>query len=132
MTTRVARCACGALSATCTGEPVRRSVCHCLDCQRRTGAPFAFNATFREDQVRIDGESAVFTRTSEEGFWGRFHFCPRCGSNVHYEIERRPGMVSIPVGAFADPSFPEPTVSVYDERRHPWLRIETDPPIRQE
>ena len=132
MTTRVARCACGGLSATCTGEPVRRSICHCLDCQRRTGAPFAFNATFREDQVRIEGESSVFTRTSEEGFWARFYFCPRCGSNVHYAIERRPGMVSIPVGAFADPSFPEPTVSVYDERGHKWLRIETDQPVQRE
>ena len=36
----------------------------------------------------------------------------------------------MPVGVFADPSFPPPTVSVYDSRRHPWIAlppgVETD------
>ena len=26
-------------------------------------------------------------------------------------------------GAFGDPSFPAPQVSVYDCRRHPWVRL---------
>jgi hypothetical protein len=38
-------------------------------------------------------------------------------------------MVTIPVGAFADPAFPEPTVAVHDERRHPWLRFDTSRPL---
>lgn len=36
MTTRQASCSCGQLRLTCAGEPVRISVCHCLECQRRT------------------------------------------------------------------------------------------------
>jgi hypothetical protein len=28
---------------------------------------------------------------------------------------------AVPLGAFADPSFPPPTVSVYGSRRHPWV-----------
>jgi hypothetical protein len=31
--------------------------------------------------------------------------------------------VAIPVGAFADPSFPAPTVSVYEERMHGWVQL---------
>jgi hypothetical protein len=27
------------------------------------------------------------------------------------------------VGAFADPDFPAPRVSVYDCRRHPWVQL---------
>ena len=38
-----------------------------------------------------------------------------------YEIERRPGMIPVPAGAFADPTFPPPTIEVYEERRCPWL-----------
>ena len=38
MTTRRAACNCGQLSLTAEGEPVRISMCHCLECQRRTGA----------------------------------------------------------------------------------------------
>ena len=50
----------------------------------------------------------------------RRRFCPQCGDTVFSEIERRPGMISIPAGTFADPAFPSPT-EVYDERRCPWL-----------
>ena len=121
MTTREARCSCGALTVTAVGDPVRNSVCHCLDCKRRTGGAFSWNATFAEDQVTIGGESASYSRTSDEGFWARHHFCPTCGTSPFYAIERRPGMISIPVGAFADPDFPAPTVEVYGERRCPWL-----------
>jgi hypothetical protein len=31
--------------------------------------------------------------------------------------------VSVAVGAFADPDFPPPRVSVYDIRRHPWVQL---------
>jgi hypothetical protein len=127
---REARCSCGALRASCRGEPVRRSICHCLECQRRTGAPFGLNATFAAEQVEISGERTAYTRRSDEGFWVRTSFCPVCGSTVFYEIERRPGMVTIPVGAFADPAFPEPTVAIYDDRRHPWLRFDTSTPLQ--
>ena len=44
MTTRTATCRCGQLRAECQGEPVRVSVCHCLDCQKRTGSVFAAQA----------------------------------------------------------------------------------------
>lgn len=132
MTDRIAECSCGALKAVCMGEPVRRSMCHCLNCQRRTGSAFSLNATFPVDQVRIEGETRTFERISDEGYWGRFRFCPQCGVTVFYEIERRPGMVTIPVGTFADPAFPEPLVSVYENRRHPWLRFETNEPLERD
>ena len=59
MTSRTASCRCGRLSATCTGDPVRISVCHCLDCQRRSGSSFAAQARFPVHQVTIVGESAT-------------------------------------------------------------------------
>src|SRR6185295_9046576 len=34
MMTRRATCSCGQLRVTCTGEPVRLSMCHCLECQK--------------------------------------------------------------------------------------------------
>jgi hypothetical protein len=121
MTTRVARCACGALSARAEGDPVRLSLCHCLDCKRRTGSAFGWNATYDADQVEIVGAYRSFTRGSDDGFWVRNHFCDTCGAGLFYEIERRPGMISIAAGAFADPDFPPPRIEVYEERRCAWL-----------
>lgn len=131
-TERIAACSCGSLTATCRGEPVRVSVCHCLDCRRRSGSVFSSNATFAADQVSTAGAFSTFTRSSDEGRWARFNFCPTCGATVFYEIEVRPGMITVPVGAFADPGFPEPHAEVYGGRRSPWVRIEPDGPIHRD
>ncbi len=54
MTTRRAACSCGQLALTIEGEPVRVSMCHCYECQRRTGAVISNQARFRprEDHLR--------------------------------------------------------------------------------
>lgn len=121
MTIRTASCPCGGLRAAATGDPARISVCHCLDCKRRSGSAFAWTATYAADRVEVSGDQATWERRSDHGRWARFHFCRTCGATVAYEIEVRPGMISIPAGGFADPQFPAPTIEVYEERRCPWL-----------
>jgi hypothetical protein len=37
-----------------------------------------------------------------------------------------PELVAVPIGAFADPAFPQPRVSVYESRRHPWVHVPED------
>jgi hypothetical protein len=124
VSTRVARCSCGQVSATCTGEPVRISVCHCLACQRRTGSAFGVQARYDPARVQISGESRVWERRADDDGEGRtYRFCPECGATVYYTFENAPDIVVIPVGAFADPGFPAPSRFVYGERRHPWLTI---------
>ena len=123
MTDRRASCSCGKLSVQTRGEPVRISVCHCLACQQRTGSAFGVQARFPEDAVSIEGESREFARTGDEGTTARFHFCPDCGAIAFWRMDAIPGFVTVPVGAFADPAFPEPKVSVYGVRQHPWVRL---------
>jgi hypothetical protein len=120
----LATCSCGQLSATCNGDPVRVSVCHCLACQKRTGSIFGAQARFPEDRVTIAGASTEYTRTGDSGGHITFRFCPRCGTTLCWTIDALPGFVAIALGAFADPSFQAPTVSVYETRRHPWCAIE--------
>lgn len=124
LTTRTASCRCGHFKATVTGEPVRVSVCHCLACQRRSGSAFSAQARWPADQVAIEGQSKSWTRTADSGNTITYHFCPECGSTVHYSIAGKfEGMIAIPVGAFADPDFPAPRFSVWEKRKHPWVEI---------
>jgi hypothetical protein len=123
MTTRRAACCCGQLAVTCTGEPVRVSMCHCLECQRRTGSVFGAQARFRSEDVVIEGRSTTFVRVGDEGGRAEFHFCPVCGSTVYYVFEGAPELTAVTVGAFADPSFPAPVFSVYEERKHAWVAV---------
>ncbi len=121
MSHRLAACSCGQLTVEVAGEPQRVSICHCLACQRRTGSAFGQQARYAREQVSVRGESSVYLRPGDEGPGSRFHFCPHCGATVWYEPIALPDCIAIPVGAFADPAFPAPTVSVYEERMHRWV-----------
>jgi hypothetical protein len=118
---RIAHCCCGSLRVEATGEPTIVGVCHCRECQRRTGAPFGLNAYFEKTQVRAEGASTAYVRDGQEGRKVRFHFCPACGTTVYCEADYRPDHIGIPVGTFADPSFPAPTRSIWEETRHSWV-----------
>jgi hypothetical protein len=97
-------------------------MCHCLACQRRTGSAFGIQARFPSDRVHVAGRFSDYVRLADEGGEERtFHFCPDCGGTVFYSTGDAPDVIAVPVGAFADPSFPPPTVSVYESRRHPWV-----------
>jgi hypothetical protein len=105
VSTRHAACSCEQLRLTVEGEAVRVSICHCLACQRRTGSVFGVQARFDAEQVTTEGTSRQYIRVSDEGEKrATFHFCPDCGATVFYTTEATPGIVAIPVGAFADPS----------------------------
>ena len=122
MTTRRAACNCGELEIACEGEPVRVSMCHCLECQRRTGSAFSNQAWFSQQQITsISGNPTQFTRRSDAGRSVTFRFCPKCGSTVCWEAEAFHGHVAVAVGSFADPSFPAPAFSGWEARRHHWL-----------
>ncbi len=123
MHAREAACSCGQLRLTAEGDPVRISMCHCLACQRRTGSAFGIQARFTADRVRVAGRYADYVRISDWGEERTFHFCPDCGATIFYTTATAPDVVAVPVGAFADPSFSPPTVSVYESRRHPWLSV---------
>jgi hypothetical protein len=125
MPEREAACSCGQLTAIVTGDPVRVSVCHCLACQRRTGSAFGLQARFAAAAVRTRGQAREYVRVSDDGEARHFFFCPECGATVYYRLPAEPEVVAIPVGAFADPSFPPPRRSVYDSRAHPWVSVPT-------
>jgi hypothetical protein len=124
MTMRIAACACGQLTVTCQGEPLIVSLCHCLACQRRTGSIFGVAGLFPRDRVTVAGTMRDFTRPSDSGFDVTHHFCPDCGSTVWWEPKRRPDLVAVASGAFADPHFPAPTQSVNEGHRHSWIGFE--------
>jgi hypothetical protein len=125
MATREAACHCGQLRLEVEGEPFAVSICNCLACQRRTGSAFGMQAAFRPDQVEIAGRYSDYARISDEADRKEhvFHFCPECGSQVFYTEPTEPDFIVVSVGSFADPTFPAPTESGYDSRRHPWIEL---------
>jgi len=101
-TERIARCHCGQFSVRTVGEPVRVAQCHCRDCQRRTGSSYNLGAVFEASDVELLGEYRTYRRSGDSGLEIEFHFCPQCGSSVHWIY----GEVHVvAAGCYADPGF---------------------------
>ena len=122
MSSRTASCSCGQLRIRVEGEPRGVGVCHCLACQQRTGSVFAALAGFYAP-FEVFGNATEYVRVGDQGAKFIFRFCPVCGTTVFHTEVGEDGTVSVAVGAFSDPNFPLPTVSVYDSRRHPWVQL---------
>jgi hypothetical protein len=138
--TRVASCNCGQLRVTTKGpDPDRVVMCNCFLCQKQTGSPFSLQARFPNEQVTIKGKSKAWvfpingakptpyrTCAGSDGITDSAadvvtsHFCPECGSTVYYFRKSDPARTGVRVGAFADPTFPPPMGSGFEEYKHPW------------
>jgi hypothetical protein len=80
-------------------------------------------ARWPKGQVDITGGYSEYVRISDAGEERTFRFCPDCGATVFWTTEGWMDTIAVPIGAFADPSFPQPTVSVWESQRYPWLPL---------
>ena len=109
-------CLCGAVRYRVKAEPVRASICHCRNCQRRTGSAFGIGAYFKEADVEIHGQLKTYEyRSDESGRWLRTEFCPTCGNTVTWTAEALSGLRAIAGGSFDDPDW-------LKIDRHGWTR----------
>jgi hypothetical protein len=122
--TRIAHCCCGSLRAETTGEPAFAAACHCMECQRRTGAPFGVSTYFAKEQVRTKGPSKIYVRGSDSGREIELHFCPNCGSTVFWYSEVVRTVSASPLARSLTARCPGRKFSVWETARHPWVTFD--------
>jgi len=69
------------------------------------------------------GDSLTYARKGASGGNVECVFCPQCGSTVSTVLELLPDLIGVPVGCFADPTFPEPKVAAWCESKLEWIRF---------
>jgi hypothetical protein len=74
--------------------------------------------------VSISGASKEYRRPTAAGGEFRSFFCPDCGTSVFWNTDKHPHMTGIAVGAIADPTYPAPIRSVWEESMHKWISID--------
>lgn len=120
-----ARCSCGALTLMLPDQPNAVIACHCMECQRRTGAPFGAGAFYPAEAVVISGIGKQYTRDAASGGKVHTHFCPNCGSSVYWKAENLPSMIGVALGALTDANqLPAPARSIFEQSKHRWVRID--------
>lgn len=126
-------CLCGAVRYKVSGEPVRIVNCHCDDCRKVTGAAFATNVFFKEDEITIvQGTPKVFQHTADSGSTMTKEFCGNCGSQLFGSGSRGVGMKSVKAGSMDDPSGIVPMLDIYVARKLPGVVLSDDTEHHQE
>jgi hypothetical protein len=118
-----AQCCCGAIRLQLSDVPISIVACHCIDCQRRTGAPFGAGAFYPAEAVAITGVAKEFTREAASGGMVHTYFCPNCGSSVYWTADNLPSMIGVAIGALAGLRSSVPAISIFERSKHAWLQM---------
>jgi hypothetical protein len=103
-------------------------MCSCSACQRRSGSPFGEGAYFQRNVLTFSGVAHEYVRVADSGVPFHIFFCPTCATSLYFYSDRDPARVGVAVGAFADPGFPAPQRSVFDDLKAAWIALPDDLP----
>lgn len=119
-------CLCGRVSYEINEQPVGVANCHCLACQKATGAAYFTEAEFSRAAVKIEGSLTVFETRADSGNPSFRAFCSACGSLIAgYGAPN--GRIAIAVSTMADAKEFRPEMDIYVASAQPWVAL--DPAI---
>lgn len=115
-------CLCGAVRYALTGPPLLVYVCHCHDCQTRSGAAFTLNMVIQTADLDVSGPAAKQERTTngrriEQGS------CARCGISLWASAASAPDFATLIAGTLDDAAWVRPSVQTFVESAIPWAVI---------
>lgn len=116
-------CACGAQRYEMRAAPIMLYSCHCKNCQKISGGPFATSATISEASlVFTKGTPAKVKWTSDAGNmrWG--WYCGACGSRIANGTASN-AWLSLRVGTLDDTSWVDPVGDTWLRSKQPWVHI---------
>lgn len=114
-------CLCGAVRYRASAAPLRQYLCHCRDCQRAGGGPFAAAMLFAPGALELAGTLAWFDVAGESGAVVRRHFCPGCGGRVVNAGVPDQGYRVVLAGTLDEPASFRPTAEIFCDSAWPWL-----------
>ncbi len=114
-------CHCGRISFTAQIDPARVMVCHCVDCQVLSGAPFRAVAVAAWDTLVLRGEPKSYVKVAQSGNRRAQVFCPECATRLFATAPENPTSVVIRLGCVAQRAQLAPAVQIWKHSALPWL-----------
>jgi hypothetical protein len=114
-------CICGSIRYVCARAPVAMLNCHCLDCQRSSGAPFASGVIVLVADTEITGAPKTYSVRATSGKLATRGFCADCGSPLFTCGEAAPEFMSIRFSTLDNLSEFQPQLDIWTSSAQPWL-----------
>ncbi len=95
-------CLCGGITFTISGALAPIQVCHCAQCRKAQGGPFAAITPVTASAFQLeDAQSLLRTYASSPG--KERAFCGRCGSPLFSRRSALPGVLRVRAGLIEEP-----------------------------
>jgi hypothetical protein len=122
-------CACGAVTATISAEPVVVRQCWCRQCQQVAGGGPTHNVLFPTDAVTMSGPTAQHAYMAASGNTLTHEFCAECGTPVLARSSARPHFRVFRLGFLDAGHGLSPSVAIWTDDAPDWAVI--DPRLEQ-
>jgi hypothetical protein len=120
---------CGAIRYEYAEKPLGVIYCHCKDCQRCTGSPFATVVLIRTEALKVtQGKPGSFTVVGEEGRMVFREFCASCGSPLFSGLSESRKLMAIKAGSLDDNHELTPLMHIWTDSKVPWLEVKDELP----
>jgi hypothetical protein len=115
-------CLCGRVQFSIEDELEPIQVCHCQQCRKAQGTPFATNIPVKASAFRIT-QGAELLSGFESSPGKRRLFCSRCGSPVISKKESLPDVVRVRAGTINEPLRSRPIAHFHVASKCNWWPI---------
>lgn len=113
-------CNCSKLRYKMTKEPVACYICHCHQCQKRTGSAFSMSVIMPADGLQIElGEPVASARGLPDGATSRSYTCAACHSRLY---TRKDGShtLNLRAGTLDNTHYVRPIAQIWTSSAQPW------------
>ncbi|WP_227006725.1 GFA family protein [Shewanella donghaensis] len=116
-------CLCGGIRYQVNTAPFDADYCHCIQCQKSSGAVFQAWMDFKLDQITWLTGVVTEYQSSEHVSRG---FCVQCGCSISYRDDRYPDYFTLTIASLDNPRLVKPTYHIHTKNQVSWLNITDD------
>ena len=124
-----ARCNCGAITATITGQPIAVRQCWCRQCQKVAAGGGSTNAIFATADLRLHGELGTWNYVADSGNAMTHSFCAACATPVMAQTSARPHLRTVRLGFLDEPHGLAPHGVIWADEAPAWAVFDPALPI---
>ena len=118
-------CLCGAIQYEISQPVTELRACHCLDCQKASGAGGSVNAVLPSSAFKITkGTPKRFEAKAASGRTLYRFFCGDCGSPIYSQRQTTPETVVVRAGTMDNAGDMKLTAHIWTGRARPWSHID--------